>query len=472
LAFGIEGARPRGGGQEEAQPTRSANQEETHAMGTTLFDGNPQHDGLDHSAHPLLHHEGHMTATSPKEFAAIAARPPPSDAARATWSLHALLLIGSGVVAAAQIGKAIISVPLIRSDLSLGFDVAGLIVATFATMGATMGIGAGVVVGRFGVRRSLIGGMGAIAVGSVVGAGASDELVLLAARIIEGVGFFGVVLAIPSILARLVPGDARDFVMAAWSAYMPAGIMLMLFAAPLLPFIGWRNFWLVNALLASLCAALLAIYAPAVSATAREPAGRFFSEAMTVVRHPSCLVLAFAFFTYSCQIFSLTFALPLLLTSAHSMSLGAAGLLSALALAVSAIGHVASGLLLKAGVPIWTNIAVAFGCFSLSGFAIYGGALPPQGVSLIAALALGVGGLAPGAIYAAAPHAAPAPSAVPPTIGLVQQASNLGQFAGPVVLGLWVEHLGWHAAPVILAPAALLGLVSAFLLRRILIIDE
>src|SRR5882724_4490851 len=129
LAFGIEGARPRGGGQEEAQPTRSANQEETHAMGTTLFDGNPQHDGLDHSAHPLLHHEGHMTATSPKEFAAIAARPPPSDAARATWSLHALLLIGSGVVAAAQIGKAIISVPLIRSDLSLGFDVAGLIVA-------------------------------------------------------------------------------------------------------------------------------------------------------------------------------------------------------------------------------------------------------------------------------------------------------------------------------------------------------
>jgi predicted MFS family arabinose efflux permease len=61
---------------------------------------------------------------------------------------------------------------------------------------------------------------------------------------------------------------------------------------------------------------------------------------------------------------------------------------------------------------------------------------------------------------------------VPPAIGLVQQASNLGQFAGPVVLGLWVEHLGWQAAPVILAPAALLGLVSAFALRRILIIDE
>jgi MFS family permease len=57
---------------------------------------------------------------------------------------------------------------------------------------------------------------------------------------------------------------------------------------------------------------------------------------------------------------------------------------------------------------------------------------------------------------------------VPPTIGLMQQASSLGQFAGPASLGLWVEHLGWQAAPAILAPAALLGLACAFALRRIL----
>jgi hypothetical protein len=32
------------------QPTIGENQEETHAMGTMYFDGDPQHDGLDHSA--------------------------------------------------------------------------------------------------------------------------------------------------------------------------------------------------------------------------------------------------------------------------------------------------------------------------------------------------------------------------------------------------------------------------------------
>jgi MFS family permease len=54
---------------------------------------------------------------------------------------------------------------------------------------------------------------------------------------------------------------------------------------------------------------------------------------------------------------------------------------------------------------------------------------------------------------------------VPPTIGLVQQASNLGQFTGPLVLGLWVEHFGWRAAPAIVAPAALFGLGVAFMIR-------
>jgi MFS transporter, DHA1 family, inner membrane transport protein len=383
-----------------------------------------------------------------------------------------MLLIGSGTVAAAQIGKAIMTVPMIRGELALGLDFAGLIVAIFATMGATMGVGAGAVVGRLGVRRSLIGGMSIIAIGNVIGASAPGEFVLLAARIIEGIGFFGVVLAIPSMLAQLVPRAARDFVMAIWSAYMPAGIMLMLLATPLLSLIGWRNFWLANALVVSACAALLVMYAPAVSATVREPERRFLSAVMTVVRRPSCMVLAFAFFAYSCQIFSLTFALPLLLTSEHEISLSAAGLLSALVLAVSAIGHVSSGFLLRAGMPIWCSIAVAFLCFAVSAFAVYGEAHPPQGVLLIAALALGVGGLAPGAIYAAAPHAAPVLSAVPPTIGLVQQASNLGQLAGPVALGLWVEHFGWQAAPTILAPAALLGLASAFMLRRLLVVEE
>ena len=145
--------------------------------------------------------------------------------------IHIWLLIGSGVIAAGQIGKAIISLPLIRSEMAVGFDFAGLIVAIFATLGAAIGIAAGVVVGRLGVRRALIGGMAVIGFGNLIGAAAENELVLLAARIVEGVGFFGAVLAIPTILAQIIKPTERDFVMGVWSAYMPAGIMLMLCVA-------------------------------------------------------------------------------------------------------------------------------------------------------------------------------------------------------------------------------------------------
>jgi MFS family permease len=91
-------------------------------------------------------------------------------------------------------------------------------VATSATLGAFFGLGAGVVVRRSGVRRSLIVGMGAIVIGNLIGAIAPNEFILLAARVIEGAGFFSTVLAIPSILARIVTGHERDFVTAMWSA--------------------------------------------------------------------------------------------------------------------------------------------------------------------------------------------------------------------------------------------------------------
>ena len=102
--------------------------------------------------------------------------------------------------------------------------------------------------------------------------------------------------------------------------------------------------------------------------------------------------------------------------------------------------------------------------FAVSAFVIYAAALPPAAIALAAAIALDLGGLAPGALYAAAPKAAP--TAVAPTIGMLQQASNLGQFTGPLALGLWVEHFGWHAAPGIVAPAAMLGISAAFAIRK------
>lgn len=52
------------------------------------------------------------------------------------------LLILTGMFAAAQVGKAIICMPVIRAEMHLGLDVAGVLVAVFATLGALGGVGA------------------------------------------------------------------------------------------------------------------------------------------------------------------------------------------------------------------------------------------------------------------------------------------------------------------------------------------
>lgn len=378
------------------------------------------------------------------------------------------LFMSAGVMAAAQIGKTIISIPLIRAEMDLGLDLAGLIVGIFAILGASFGIGAGISVQRLGPRKSLVGGMACIALGNVIGGSAPNEWLLLCARLVEGLGFLGVVLVVPGLLAVSVERERRDFVMALWSAYMPTGITLAMMTAPLVSLLGWRPLWFMSACIAALFCVVLHVAVPDAPAFPQRRHAGWTEEIATVIKNPTCIVLALAFFAFSCQIFSMTFALPLVLTSQHGISVGNAGLLSAAMLTVAAAGHVCSSFLLRAGVPIWANIAAAFLLFGLAPFVVYSAATPLLSTLIFAALALGIGGLAPGALYAAAPGAAPHTGLIPSTIGMLQQASNLGQFTGPFALGLWVQHFGWSAAPAILAPLASLGLVAALIVRWLL----
>jgi len=380
-------------------------------------------------------------------------------------------LILTGVFAAAQIGKAIICMPDIRAEMNLGLDIAGLIVAAFATIGALAGVGAGAFVARIGLHRSLIGGLSTIAAGNVLGFYAPDAETLLLARVWEGIGFFGVVLSVPSLLAGLLRGANRNFVMAIWSAYMPAGIVLMLLLAPALPVIGWRNLWLANgvcaiALMVFWFAKILAIMQ--IDASNNNERARVSARSIFgVLGEKRCLAAALAFFAYSCQIFSMAFALPHFLTSTYAISAGTAGLLGGAVLAVSAAGHIASGYLLRAGIRIWICITIALLTFSILSIFIYSVPLPAAAVVILAAIALGAGGLAPGALYACTPHISPTAESIPTTIGLIQQASNLGQFAGPIMVGAIAAHFGWTFAPLAVVPIAIAGFLTCFLLRGV-----
>jgi predicted MFS family arabinose efflux permease len=388
----------------------------------------------------------------------------PSDVDRTPWALCCLLFFG-GTVAAAQVGKAIVSLPLMRDDMSMGIGVAGAILSVFATLGATFGIGGGAFVAWIGPRRALILGMIALAVGNLCGAAATGTAALLAARIVEGAGFFGVVLATPSLLSRLAVAADREFIMALWSAYMPVGIASMLLLGPALPTIGWQHLWLMNAAVTGAIAIGFHHALPArLNATLLKIPPR--SGIAVVLRDRRCALMASAFFAYSFHYFSLAFVLPMLLITTLGNSLGNAALLGAAGMGVSAVGNVLSGPLLRYGMPTWVAIGLTFVAYIVSMVGIFGGGFSTTVVALLAALALGVGGLAPGAIYSSAPRVSPTTEMLPITVGFFQQASNLGQFAGPLVVGLMIERMGWNHVPIATVPLGVLGLGIALAIRH------
>jgi MFS family permease len=166
-----------------------------------------------------------------------------------TLLLDAALLIGAGIVAACQVGKAFIAMPLIIADLHIGVGIGSMILAVVALIGAIGAMPISMVLRRLGVRRALIFGLVAIGCGSAIGTLATGAPVLILSRAIEGLGLLATVLVIPDLLQQAVGPRDRDLMLAVWGSYMPIGTVLMLLLGPALPEIGWRTLWTFNAIL-------------------------------------------------------------------------------------------------------------------------------------------------------------------------------------------------------------------------------
>src|SRR5690606_7597693 len=141
------------------------------------------------------------------------------------WATVAMV-VASGVVAAVQVGKAAIAVPMLQADLGLNLGAIGWLTGIFAILSVVGGIPAGAVVSSAGDKRVLAAGLLGIAAGAALGAATSSYAVLLGSRVLEGAGFLFVTVAAPAILGRpdVVAARHRDQAFALWSCFMPAGM--------------------------------------------------------------------------------------------------------------------------------------------------------------------------------------------------------------------------------------------------------
>jgi hypothetical protein len=94
--------------------------------------------------------------------------------------------------------------------------------------------------------------------------------------------------------------------------------------------------------------------------------------------------------------------------------------------------------------------------------------MPVAWVAALAAASLGLTGLIPASIYAAAPRLAATSALLAISLGLINQVTNIGNLAGPAAMAFTVERLGWSGAPVLFLGVAMAGVTVALLLRGVM----
>ena len=398
----------------------------------------------------------------------------------------------AGVSASLHLGKLPPAIPALQATLGIGWVEAGFMLSLVQVAGMTLGIGVGLAADAIGLRRSMLIGLTVLGVASLLGglvgffAGGGRAAVnaLLVLRAFEGAGFLLAVMPAPGLIRALAPPGTEKKAMGLWGAYMPLGVALALLFGPLLiAAVGWAGWWCLLALVSLAAAVWLAVGVPSdVRRLAGQSPGPQHRSAPTpwvdrlrqTVQAPGPWRVAMGFAVYAAQWIAVIGFLPAIYAGA-GVPVGWGAVLTACAAATNILGNLVGGWLLQRGVPVdrllrWGFVAMALG--SIAAFAQWGQGseaigLPPALRYLAVCLFSLAGGVIPATLFSLAVRLAPGPSTVSTTVGLVQQASALGQFVAPPAVA-WLAHRvgGWHWTWGVTVGCSLIGVVLAAGLAR------
>lgn len=385
---------------------------------------------------------------------------------RTRWGA-ALCVILAGIVAALQIGKAAVALPTLQAELSLSLSAAAWIVSIYSALGAVAGLPLGILISLMRARPVMLGGLVLAGAASLAGAFAPTGAFLIATRALEGCGFIACAIAAPRVLRTFAAPRDRETVFAVWGIYLPAGAAAMMLGGPYLMVFGWQALWIINGVIALLFAVGLSRLAVEEPPVPKVHGGTILADVWCMLRRPGTALLGLIFALHTFQYAALTGLMPTLLVHQLGLSILLAGFISALTVGANAIGILGAGALMRLKAPIWAVITAAFVFQGVAAFGIFSQVLPVAVVALLACTSLALTGAIPASIFAAAPSLAPNPALLAVVIGLVNQSSNIGALAGPVVLGAFVQAFGWERAPFVFVAAMITGVAAALVLRRV-----
>ncbi len=380
-----------------------------------------------------------------------------------------ILALIAGLIAAAHVGKLPPSLPSIRAELGLDLVTAGWLASIFSATGMTIAIFLGAAADRINHWRLAIGGLALMAISGFCGSLVFDAPQLIASRFFEGIGFLAVVVAAPSIIADAASGRERRMALGLWPGYMPGGVSIMILTAPLILHVGgWRLLWIIVAALAAAGAAVMLLsgwnsrgdWVAAKSAA-------LWNNIRLVSSKRGPWLLGGCFALYGAQLYAIMTWMPTFMIEERGTDAGAAAALTALVVAVNGLCNVLGGWLLHRGARPWAMIAVSGGVMAICAFGAFSILFPDIARYGFSIALCGAGGVVASAVFAIAPLFASSPAQTGTVNGILVQASNLAQFAGPTALATGVSKSGrWESALWAMVAANVLMIVLALLVHR------
>lgn len=335
--------------------------------------------------------------------------------ARTPWPLIASLYL-TGLIAGMQFSK--ISLTLAGlAEVYPGSPVA-FAVSGVAVMGILFGVMAGGITASFGPRRAILSALGASALVGGAEAFLPPFHVFMALRVLEGAGHLVLVVAVPTLMARLAADKDRPMVMGLWATFFGVGFAV----AALVMGENLRGAYGGHAVFAAIMLGILWAMLPRGVVVTRRPLPRL-SDHLMIYATPHLFAPGLGHGIYAMLFLALITFLP--------ASLGALWLAPILPLAGIA-GSFVAGILTRWIAP-GRLVPITFAAMALLfALTMVAGAAAPY----VVILAMGVSGIAAGAGFAAVPWLNEADDDRALSNGALAQLGNIGTFTGTPVLAV------------------------------------
>ncbi|MEG2480189.1 MAG: MFS transporter, partial [Mucinivorans sp.] len=337
----------------------------------------------------------------------------------------------------------------LQSAFGIDMATAGWLSSLFSLVGIVMAIPASIILNKLGPKRGGVIALICAILGSFIGVFTDSVVVLMASRVVEGVGVGLMSVIGPSLIAMWFPEAKRGLPMSIWAAYQMGAQAVMFFLGGVLTVsFGWQGMWWFGLVA---CVVALVFYVLCVKSPRPEDSyADVESDDVSIVegvKSPSAWILSvatmlfcigcFGFVNWIATCWSQTFSWP---EDQANMWVGYFSIGGVVAAII--IGTVLNRV--RNRKRFGTVALVAYGIASFFGMFMDN---PTFLVGFVIVYAFVDAGF-PCVLWTMAAQTVKKPELAGVALGVVSIGFNLGILLGPPIIGAVVDAFGWHAGAI------------------------